>query len=67
MWPEKFENKTNGVTPKRWIRFCNPELSKVITKWLGTEDWVFKTEQLAKLRKVISTYFVGNFHCNKFL
>lgn len=32
MWPEKFQNKTNGVTPRRWIRFCNPELSKVITK-----------------------------------
>lgn len=51
MWPEKFQNKTNGVTPRRWIRFCNPELSKVITKWLGTEDWVLKTELLAELRK----------------
>lgn len=51
MWPEKFQNKTNGVTPRRWIRFCNPELSKVITKWLGTEDWILKTELLAELRK----------------
>uniref|UniRef100_A0A0D6QZS8 Alpha-1,4 glucan phosphorylase n=1 Tax=Araucaria cunninghamii TaxID=56994 RepID=A0A0D6QZS8_ARACU len=51
LWPEKFQNKTNGVTPRRWIRFCNPELSKIITKWLGTEDWILQTERLAELRK----------------
>ncbi|MED6181061.1 Acid phosphatase pho1 [Stylosanthes scabra] len=51
LWPEKFQNKTNGVTPRRWIRFCNPELSKIITKWIGTEDWVLNTEKLAELRK----------------
>lgn len=52
LWPSKFQNKTNGVTPRRWIRFCNPELSKIITKWLGTEDWVLKTEKLGELRQV---------------
>ncbi|KAK8547045.1 hypothetical protein V6N13_099790 [Hibiscus sabdariffa] len=51
LWPEKFQNKTNGVTPRRWIRFCNPDLSKIITKWTGSEDWVVNTENLAKLRK----------------
>ncbi|KAL3526578.1 hypothetical protein ACH5RR_011234 [Cinchona calisaya] len=51
LWPEKFQNKTNGVTPRRWIRFCNPKLSDIITKWTGTEDWVLKTEKLAELRK----------------
>ncbi|KAK4490734.1 hypothetical protein RD792_001437 [Penstemon davidsonii] len=51
LWPEKFQNKTNGVTPRRWIHFCNPDLSSVITKWIGTEDWVLKTEILAELRK----------------
>ncbi|XP_057738059.1 alpha-1,4 glucan phosphorylase L isozyme, chloroplastic/amyloplastic [Arachis stenosperma] len=51
LWPEKFQNKTNGVTPRRWIRFCNPALSKIITKWIGTEDWVLNTEKLAELRK----------------
>ncbi|GAA0154416.1 glycosyltransferase [Lithospermum erythrorhizon] len=50
-WPEKFQNKTNGVTPRRWIRFCNPDLSNILTKWLGTDDWVLKTEKLAELRK----------------
>ncbi|XP_022774555.1 alpha-glucan phosphorylase 1-like isoform X3 [Durio zibethinus] len=51
LWPEKFQNKTNGVTPRRWIRFCNPDLSKIITNWTGTEDWVLNTEKLAELRK----------------
>ncbi|KAL5741363.1 hypothetical protein ACOSP7_028095 [Xanthoceras sorbifolium] len=51
LWPEKFQNKTNGVTPRRWIRFCNPDLSKIITDWIGTEDWVINTEKLAELRK----------------
>ncbi|XP_071913179.1 alpha-1,4 glucan phosphorylase L-1 isozyme, chloroplastic/amyloplastic-like isoform X1 [Coffea arabica] len=53
LWPEKFQNKTNGVTPRRWIRFCNPNLSDIITKWIGTEDWVLKTEKLAELRKFV--------------
>ncbi|XVF85840.1 hypothetical protein PTKIN_Ptkin17bG0150000 [Pterospermum kingtungense] len=51
LWPEKFQNKTNGVTPRRWIRFCNPDLSKIITKWTGSEDWVVNTEKLMILRK----------------
>eukprot|EP00252_Welwitschia_mirabilis_P010940 TRINITY_DN2464_c0_g1_i1.p1 TRINITY_DN2464_c0_g1~~TRINITY_DN2464_c0_g1_i1.p1 ORF type:complete len:945 (-),score=214.27 TRINITY_DN2464_c0_g1_i1:516-3350(-) len=53
MWPAKFQNKTNGVTPRRWIHFCNPELSNVITKWLGGEEWVVKTEKLAELRNFV--------------
>ncbi|KAL5153071.1 Alpha-1,4 glucan phosphorylase L isozyme, chloroplastic/amyloplastic [Glycine soja] len=53
LWPEKFQNKTNGVTPRRWIRFCNPDLSKIITEWIGTEDWVLNTGKLAELRKFV--------------
>ncbi|KAL4353057.1 hypothetical protein GQ457_06G042340 [Hibiscus cannabinus] len=51
LWPEKFQNKTNGVTPRRWIRFCNPDLSKIITSWTGSEDWILNTEKLSKLRE----------------
>lgn len=51
LWPKKFQNKTNGVTPRRWLRFCNPDLSKIITKWTGTEHWVTDTEKLAILRE----------------
>ncbi|XP_009764309.1 alpha-1,4 glucan phosphorylase L-1 isozyme, chloroplastic/amyloplastic [Nicotiana sylvestris] len=53
LWPEKFQNKTNGVTPRRWIRFCNPPLSSIITKWTGTEDWVLNTEKLAELQQFV--------------
>nr|GLL32072.1 alpha-1,4 glucan phosphorylase L-2 isozyme, chloroplastic/amyloplastic-like [Ipomoea trifida] len=51
LWPEKFQNKTNGVTPRRWIGFCNPELSEIITSWTGSEDWLINTEKLAELQK----------------
>ncbi|KAJ8548001.1 hypothetical protein K7X08_021237 [Anisodus acutangulus] len=51
LWPEKFQNKTNGVTPRRWLSFCNPELSEIITKWTGSDDWIVNTEKLAELRK----------------
>ncbi|PRQ40679.1 putative glycogen phosphorylase [Rosa chinensis] len=51
LWPEKFQNKTNGVTPRRWIRFCNPDLSRLITKCIGTEEWVKNTEMLVNLQK----------------
>jgi hypothetical protein len=37
LFPEKFQNKTNGVTPRRWLAFCNPELSDLITKTLGSD------------------------------
>ncbi len=40
LYPQKFQNKTNGITPRRWIRYANPELSKYITKLLGNPDWI---------------------------
>ena len=38
--PEKFQNKTNGVTQRRWMAFCNPEQRDLINDALGTEDWI---------------------------
>ena len=49
LWPEKFNNKTNGVTPRRWLIACNPELSALITKTIG-DDWVTDLSQLEKLK-----------------
>jgi len=40
LWPQKFQNKTNGVTPRRWLAFCNPELASVITRRLGSDAWI---------------------------
>lgn len=63
MWPTKFQNKTNGVTPRRWIRFCNPELSTIISKWIGSDDWVLNTDKLVELKKVFpySSLFLFQF------
>lgn len=51
IWPTKFQNKTNGITPRRWLRFCSPELSNIITKWLKTDEWATNLDLLVNLRK----------------
>ena len=58
IWPTKFQNKTNGITPRRWLQFCNPDLGNIITKWLKTEDWVTNLDLLAGLRKVRLDYYL---------
>ena len=40
LWPERFQNKTNGVTPRRWLAFCNPPLRDLITERLETSSWI---------------------------
>ncbi|WP_072896469.1 glycogen/starch/alpha-glucan phosphorylase [Clostridium fallax] len=51
LYPEKFQNKTNGITPRRWLRLCNQELSALITELLGSEDWVKDLSKLKELEK----------------
>ncbi|GAB2274435.1 hypothetical protein Dimus_009205 [Dionaea muscipula] len=51
IWPTKFQNKTNGITPRRWLRFCSPELSDIITKRLRTDQWVTNLDLLVGLRQ----------------
>jgi starch phosphorylase len=48
LWPHKFNNKTNGVTPRRWLAACNPELANLITETIGSE-WVTDLSQLKNL------------------
>jgi starch phosphorylase len=48
LWPQKFNNKTNGVTPRRWLAGCNPELASLITETIG-KGWVTDLAQLKKL------------------
>jgi len=48
LWPHKFNNKTNGVTPRRWLAMCNPGLREVLDETIGT-GWVNDLEQLQKL------------------
>ena len=49
LWPSKFNNKTNGVTPRRWLAGCNPELAALITDTIG-DAWITDLSQLAKLK-----------------
>jgi starch phosphorylase len=48
MWPQKFSNKTNGVTPRRWMVLCNPKLSALITEHIG-DGWIKDLSQLRRL------------------
>ncbi|WP_446810902.1 glycogen/starch/alpha-glucan phosphorylase [Methylomonas sp. 2BW1-5-20] len=48
LWPQKFNNKTNGVTPRRWLAGCNPELAEFITATIG-DAWITDLSQLSKL------------------
>jgi glycogen phosphorylase len=49
IYPERFNNKTNGVTPRRWLQLCNPALSGLITDALG-DGWIRDLSELSKLR-----------------
>jgi starch phosphorylase len=48
MWPERFSNKTNGVTHRRWLLHCNPRLSQLICEAIG-DGWIRDPERLREL------------------
>lgn len=48
LWPEKFSNKTNGVTPRRWMVLSNPRLTELITRRIGN-NWIKHAEELRQL------------------
>ncbi|GCA66237.1 alpha-1,4 glucan phosphorylase [Mediterraneibacter butyricigenes] len=52
LYPEKFNNKTNGITFRRWLISCNPKLAALITKLIG-EGWKKDAEELQKLGQYI--------------
>lgn len=51
LYPEKFQNKTNGITQRRWLLLCNRELSALVTELLGSNEWVTNLDRLKELEK----------------
>ena len=49
MFPQRFNNKTNGVTPRRWLLLCNPPLARTITDAIG-DGWITDLSQLSRLK-----------------
>jgi starch phosphorylase len=51
LWPHKFTNITNGVTPRRWIALANPRLTKLLCQTIG-EDWIKDLQQLRRIESL---------------
>jgi starch phosphorylase len=58
LFPERFSNKTNGVTPRRWLLLANPALARTITEAIG-DGWVTDLAQLSKLRPLADDEDLG--------
>ena len=64
MFPQRFQNKTNGVTPRRWLGLCNPELTQLIKYRIGG-DFLKDMDRLAKLKPMIDDDMVRQFNAVK--
>ena len=52
LWPEKFTNVTNGVTPRRWVALANPQLSALLNESIGT-GWINNLDELRRLEQFV--------------
>jgi starch phosphorylase len=67
IFPHKFQNVTNGITPRRWLKSANPLLSGLITEKIG-DKWIKKLDELKKLEKFINDKeFLENWRGSKWL
>ncbi len=64
VFPERFQNKTNGITPRRWVGLCNPELTAMVREKVGG-DFVKDLELVAKLKDHINDETVKQFNAIK--
>ena len=63
-FPERFQNKTNGVTPRRWMGLCNPELTQLLKYHIGG-DFLKDLDKLANLKPMIDDDLVRQFNAVK--
>ena len=66
VYPERFQNKTNGITQRRWLGLCNPELADFITKRVGSDSWLKDMSEISKLNDKIDTKSIKEFNEIKF-
>ncbi len=64
VWPERFQNKTNGITQRRWLGLCNPELSALIASRIGS-GFMTELDELEKLKPLIDDRLCEDFRAVK--
>ena len=64
IFPERFQNKTNGITPRRWMGLCNPELTEMVRGLIG-EDYLNDLDKIGGLKKKINKTNIKKFNTIK--
>ena len=64
VYPERFQNKTNGITPRRWLGLCNPELTELISEKVGG-DFLRDLDRIGELKPLIDDEMVKKFNAIK--
>ena len=62
VYPERFLNKTNGITQRRWLGLCNPELSDLITEKVGSDEWLIDLSKLSVLNDCLDARTINKFN-----
>ena len=65
IYPERFQNKTNGITQRRWLGLCNPELSELLTETIGSSDYLRNLDELKKLEAHLDANTIKRFNAIK--
>ena len=63
-YPERFQNKTNGITPRRWLGLCNPELVELLKTKIG-KDFLLELDALSGLKDQIDDQLIDSFYAVK--
>ena len=63
-FPQRFQNKTNGITPRRWVGLCNPELTKMVSEKVGG-DFLKDLELIGRLKEHINDETIAQFNAIK--
>ena len=66
IYPDRFQNKTNGITQRRWLGLCNPELCELLTETIGSDAYLRDLSELKKLDKKINEKTITRFNKIKF-